>query len=104
MQKMVQIQSIAAGLSVRKILRRVMQACERNALRSRILRRVQFRRTTLGVVKQHRGTRALRHRRCTKQRASTARDRGRNRYAGRIQIGEKPGFGSDVGVATAAPA
>jgi hypothetical protein len=104
MQEMVQIQPVSTGFSVREILRSGMDARECHALRSRILRRVKHWRTTFGVAKQHCWTRTFRHDRFAKQGTGTIRYRGRNRYSGRIQIGEKPGFGIHIGVATATPA
>src|SRR3979490_563341 len=104
MQETAQIQPVSTGFSIRESLRRSMDARERHALRSRILRRVELWWTTFGVAKQHYGTRTFRHGRFAKQGAGTIRYRGRNRHSGRIQIGEKPGFGIHIGVATATPA
>src|SRR5712664_1955174 len=67
MQEVVQIQSIAAGFSIGEILRSVVDARERHALRSRILRRVELWRTAFGVAKEYCWTWTFRHVRFAKQ-------------------------------------
>ena len=104
MQQVIQIQTVPAGFPIGKPLRRVVEARERDPLRSRILRRVEYRCASFGVSKQHDGSRTFRHRRFAEQRAGAIGYRGRNRHADRIQIGQKPRFGVHIGIAPLAPA
>ena len=99
MQQVIQIQPVPAGFPIGKPLGRVVEARERDPLRSRILRRIEIRCASFGVSKQHDGSRTFRHRRFAEQRAGAIGYRGRNRHADRIQIGQKPGFGVYIGIA-----
>src|SRR5579862_9979063 len=101
---MVAVESIPGFVARGKAGGGIMHSRQRHPVCSRVGQRASRpRRASPRMTKQHGGTLTFRQRSEREQRAITRRIRGGDGNTLVIEVGEKPGFGCDVGLTASAP-